>query len=169
MKNLSFFLQIAQFAEEVELADTEDLVREIISSIAETETLSKGPGYAPNAYFLQENEHLCLTTNGYVNANSYIASSSYNTSSPLLSVSGNGQVTGIQNANFSIADEVDTTVLSDDHTFQIEYISFPETVLKVQVRINQTPLIIQMPLVSEYSHLVFEFFSSRFCQKMFFM
>lgn len=115
----------------------DDLVDEIISSLAETTSnINNAPDYAQNCYFgHQKGTALFLNTNdGYVNANAFASpNGSINANSTFPGYS-NGVVTGFDNMEF-LGEEIDTSAISEQRGCQIDYIQFPDKVLKQQRRV----------------------------------
>ena len=69
---------------------------------------------------------------GYVDASSYIATNGCIDPNSTMPVYSNGHAVGIDNINF-LGEEIDT---SENRGFEIEYIQFPDQVIKVQVRLS---------------------------------
>eukprot|EP00795_Rhopilema_esculentum_P005891 gene5891-11226_t len=93
--------------------EDDELVKEIISSISGPSHSSTCTDFISNGLFGQQNGSI------YFNSSQ--------------DVYCNGNVLGVENADF-IGDEVDTSAISENRNFEINYIKFPKSIIKSQRR-----------------------------------
>ena len=113
--------------------DNSDLIDEIISSIADTSASSNAPEYVQNASTLN-GSHQMFQTDNYVNGQAFFGPGCIN-GNEAVSVYGYGNTYGNDNPVFM--DDGYSLASSNHSGFDIDYLQFPEQVLKVQVGSQQ--------------------------------